>query len=273
MSHKDYSPELGEIILIKAHRFLNKPDLSLFPEHDAKNNIDFSLDNISSKDKQAGVLFWKKRAKLPLYSGFDDILSISNNNVEHFLRVFSPFVDRLIYRVELNNHTIIQLNEQEKILKKIVSKYINNVILRLYHGDRVNQLIENLGNFFKLRTYEPNAPHAPGVTQFALSESDIKILENTKSSGITWHNDLLEILTTAIAHNILIPEKSSKQGAKGSELKYPFSLNRLICINYSLPLQKGDFQHLRLELLYKLCTRSFKPEKIKKMKSSRNLMN
>jgi len=259
----------GEIFLIKAYRTSNKKQLSLFPELEAKN--DFAYSEAPSKDRHAAELFLKKRLKIPLYSGFDNIISISNNNVEQFMRVFSPFIDRLIYRVEINKNTSILPNEQFKILRNIVKNYINNVILRLYLGNNIYQLIQNLGNYFQLRSYEPNAPHAPGITQFAILASDIYKIKDEKFRAKPWIKKLSDILTVAISHNILIPEQSVKQGAAGSELKHPFSLNRLLCVSFSLPLQKGDFQIIPIELLYEMCNRHTKPDEIKKRKASKQL--
>ena len=246
-----------EIMLIKLHRLVRKRQPTLFPE-----NFENEMQNLSSKDKQAAELFLKKRVGLPLYSGFDDIIAASNNNVEQFLRVFSPFIDRLIYRVELDKNKNIDAKEQNKIFKKITTDYIDKIISRLVYGKKICQLIDNLGQFFLYRTYEPNAPHAPGVTQFALLTSDVDIFFLSKSEKEPWVNELSNILSTAIAFNVIIPENVQKQGAKGSELKYIFSINRLLCVKYSLPLQRGDFQKIPLRLLFEMCNKFVPPETI-----------
>jgi hypothetical protein len=85
--------------------------------------------------------------------------------------------------------------------------------------------------------------------------------------------ELSQILATAIAHNVIVPpERGKHQGAKESELKYVFTLNRLLCVKYELPMQKGDFQLLPLDLLEEMCNRPFKPEEIKKRKGSQTLI-
>ncbi len=250
---KTLDPIDGELVLIKAHRASKKKQQSFFQTLD--------LDNIASKDKQAAELFWKKRVGLALYSGFDSILAASNYNVEQFMRIFSPFIDRLIYRVELNKIQTISPQEQANIFDKVVKEYIENIILRLHYGNKIYQLVDNLGRFFSFRTYEPNAPHAPGITQFAMLASDIE-----EPTMLPSKSELSNILTTAIAHNVFVPEGTQHQGTKGSELKYIFSLNRLLCIKYELPMQKGDFQLLPLDLVEEMCIHPFKPEDIKKRK-------
>jgi hypothetical protein len=255
----DIDPEDAELLLIKTNRMANKRQLSMFPDIDP-------LANVASKDKQASKLFWKKRAGLPIYSGFEDIISISNRNVEQFLRVFSPIIDRLIYRVELDKDTMILEKEQKTIIDKVATNYIHKIISRLYLGDKITQLIENLGNFFSYKTYEPNAPHAPGVTQFALLSSDIEKLKKPFDEN-QWIKQLSSILAIAIAHNVIVPEGAQKQGVKNSELKHIFSLNRLICLKYSLPLQKGDFQLLPLKLLHDMCNNRLSIAEIKRRKS------
>ena len=254
-SHEDI-----EFALIKVHRILNKRQPSLFPE------IDIDLENSASKDRQAALMFFRKKYDLPMYFGFDDIIEASNYNVEQFLRVFSPFVDRLNYRIEMDKKREIEPNEQFKILKSVAKYYTENVIPKLLYGRQICQLIDNLGRFFHYRTYEPNAPHAPGVTQFALTASDVDLLSEDSSHKSTKFNALSKMLTIAIANNVLVPEGSKRQGTKESEFKHVFSFNRLLCIHYLLPLQKGDFQLLSLSLLNEICLKPFKPEDIKSKK-------
>ncbi|KJU84367.1 hypothetical protein MBAV_003440 [Candidatus Magnetobacterium bavaricum] len=244
-----------ELLLIKANRLAYKPERPLFYMPD-KNTTE-----VSSKDRQAAALFLKKRAGIPLYSGFEDIVATANLNVEQFMRVFSYFIDRLIYSKELNKNREISPEEQKKIFDNITSHYIDKIIKPLQYGNKINQLTENLCNFFKARTYEPNAPHAPGVTQFALLASEIQDLYDGKFPGFK------KILTTAIAYNVIVPEPPTSQGKKGSEKKHPFSVNRLLCIHYELPLQKGDFQLIPIRLLSEMCDKSITPLDIKYYKN------
>lgn len=261
---KQYTPLEVEAILIKANRFIKSKQPSLFPE------LNIDLTEIASKDKQAAKLFLKKRAKVPLYSGFDIIVDVSNYNVEQFLRVFSPFIDRLIYRVELDKDLNIKPAEQYNILKKAAKSYIENVIPKLLYGKFIYQLVDNLGRFFSYRTYEPNAPHAPGVTQFAITSSDMEIIKKHSSSeSHTWLEEIICTLTMAIANNVIVPEKEQHQGARDSEKKVVFSINRLLCIKYELPIQRGDFQIFSLEFLWEMCKSPLKPVDIKSRRLNR----
>lgn len=246
----DIDPIDAELLLIKSHRAVLKNQQSLF-------NLE---DEVSTKDRQAAEMFWKKRMNLPLYYGFEDILSAANGNVEQFMRVFSFFIDRLIYREELNKNLEISSQEQKKIFKKVTSHYINNIILRLQYGNKIYQLIDNLCRFFNMRTFEPNAPHAPGITQFAILASEIRQLRGDQNV------ELQKVLTIAVAYNVIIAEPPQHQGAKGSEKKHRFSVNRLLCIHYELPLQKGDFQRIPLPLLHLMCNQSLTPNEIKNKK-------
>jgi len=254
-----------ETMLIKLHRIVKKKQPSLFPE---SLGFEDAMQNIDPKDKQAAKLFLNKRAGLPLFSGFKDILLASNNNVEQFLRVFSPFVDRLIYKVELDKNRKIDAKEQNKIFLKIANDYTEKIISKLVHGKKIRQLTDNLGRFFSYRTFEPNAPHAPGVTQFALLTSDLDLLRLPKIEKEPWIRELSNILTTAIAFNVIIPENPQRQGSKNSEIKHIFSINRLLCVKYSLPLQKGDFQRIPMSLLFEMCFKNFSPETIIRRKKT-----
>ena len=255
------SPLEIELIIIKANRFIRKRQLSMFPV------LSPFLKETPSKDKQAAELFLRKRAKIPLYSGFNNIVEASNYNVEQFLRVFSPFVDRLIYRVQLDKDLHIQPSEQYKILQRAAKSYLENIISKLLYGKLIYRFVDNLGRYFSHRTYEPNAPHAPGITQFAISSSDMdRISKKTNHKENPWIDEIIRVLTIAISNNVIVPENSQHQGAKGSEKKYLFSLNRLLCINYDLPMQRGDFQLFTLDFLWEICNNSFKPDEIKRRK-------
>ena len=244
-----------EIMLIKLHRALKKKQMLLFP-----TIIKDDSDSVAAKDRQAAELFYRKRSKFPLYFGFEDIISVSSFNVEQFLRVFSPFIDRMIYRVELDKNRNIDAKEQSKIFKKIANEYVDKILSRLLYGRKICRLVDNLGRFFAFRTYEPNAPHAPGVTQLAILASEVEILKKTNLENTPWLNELSHVLSTSIANNVIIPEKPQKQGAKGSEIKHIFSLNRLLCIKHSLPMQRGGFQLFSLNALFDMCNEFFSPK-------------
>lgn len=263
---KKISPQEVELLLILTHRFINKRQPSLFPE------LNVNLNEIQSKDKQAAELFLKKRVNFPMYTGFSNIIEASNCNVEQFLRVFSPFVDRLIYRIELDKDLEVEPIEQSKILQSAAKTFLDNIVAKLLYGKLISQLVDNLGRYFESRTYEPNAPHAPGVTQFAISSSDMDIICNKAETGKNNKvSEIIKILTLAISSNVIVPENSQHQGSKGSEKKFVFSLNRLLCIKYNLPLQRGDFQLFSLNFLWEICKKPYKPNEIKSRRLNKQL--
>lgn len=254
----------AELLLIKANRFIKKRQPSLFPE------LEIDIDGSATKDKQAAELFIKKRAKVPLYSGFDTILDASNHNVEQYLRVFSPFVDRLIFRVELDKDINIIPKDQCSILQKAAKSYMDDMISKLLYGKSIHQLVDNLGRYFAYRTYEPNAPHAPGVTQFAITAEDMAVISNHQDlMDKSWVSDIVRTLSIAISNNVIVPQSSTSQGAKGSAKKYVFSLNRLLCVKFELPLQRGDFQLFSLDFLSKLSIQRFTESEMKSRKLNR----
>ncbi len=98
----------------------------------------------------------------------------------------------------------------------------------------------------------------------------MEIIKNNSSlESSTWKEEIIRTLTIAIANNVIVPENEQRQGAKGSEKKFVFSLNRLLCINYELPLQKGDFQLFSLEFLWQMCKNRFTPVDVKSKKLNR----
>jgi hypothetical protein len=67
---------------------------------------------------------------------------------------------------------------------------------------------------------------------------------------------LAEVLAAAIANNLLEPQLDYK--VKGSTWMV-LNLNRLLCVNFDLPLQYGGFKERNLGVLYQWMTAGYKP--------------
>ncbi len=228
--------------LILIERKANRGQGSLFPEMEVPESDD-------GKTKEAALLFASKRLGRPYYFGLDALTNLASGNVEQLLSTTAVLVDRMIYRAELDREKAISARDQETILKKCADEYYGALEEKHRRGGAIRQFVDNFGAFCQLVTYRPNAPIAPGVNGFGLTRSELVAAVKGEKKEVD-ASLFREILTSAVAGNVL-SVRVTKQGQTGSE-KIIFYFNRLLCVKYRLPLNYGGWQHLHVEILYKM---------------------
>lgn len=229
--------------LILLERQLNKRQLTLFPENEIPETSD-------GKTNEAAKLFLTNRIRGPYYYGFETLIGCANGNVEQLLSIASGFVDRMIYRAELDRELSIYPRDQEKIISNCADDYFLTLEGKHRHGISIKQFVENLGLFYKEITYKPSASIPPGVNGFGIPIGKLKqIVED--EDGDENHRVFREVLTTAVAGNVFTV-KTTKQGQKNSDEKVVFYLNRLLCVKYRLPLNYGGWQPIQIPLLIRM---------------------
>ena len=93
------------------------------------------------------------------------------------------------------------------------------------------------------QTFRPTAPYAPGVTGIAITMAEREVLIDSPDEKIKHLARLRDILTSLVAHNLLIPDLDRRQGGR---LVVIFYLNRLLCVQFGLPLGRGGWRHRSL---------------------------
>jgi hypothetical protein len=206
--------------LIATERQANRGQASLFPDMEIAEATD-------AKTQEAAQLFATRRLRWPYYFGFDTLTNVASGNVEQLLASTAAIVDRMIFRAELDRDTAISAKEQEDILKRCADDYYGALEEKYRRGTAIRQLVDNLGHFCEEVTYRRNAPIAPGVNGFGLTQRDIvqAVSDATKTPEAQIFR---EVLTNAVAGNVL-SVRLTKQGQAGSE-KIVFYLNRLLCL-------------------------------------------
>ncbi|MGD9562406.1 MAG: hypothetical protein AB7F88_09340 [Pyrinomonadaceae bacterium] len=238
----------ARLILLERHR--NKVQQSLFGPS-AIDDAEFD-----GKVREAARLFASKRFRIPYYCTFDTLADSSTGNVEQFLSIASPFVDKIISRAELNRPIYLQAEEQQKLIRASADRYFELIDRRFDRGYAIKQLVDNLGGFFHAVTYRPNAPIAPGVNGFGFERKALRLFleSDPKDKNVTAFR---EVLTRAVAGNVLFV-KETKQGQAGTE-RVVFYINRLLCVKYQLPLSTGGWQNIKPELLIEMMRRPISP--------------
>lgn len=228
--------------LIGFERQANKGQLSLLPDLDIP-------EISSSKTEEAAWLFASRRCRHPYYWGFDTLTNVASGNVEQLLSTGAAFVDRMIYRAELDRDKAMSAKEQEDLFKRCANDYYSALEEKHRRGSAIRQLIDNLGLFFEEVTYRPYAPIAPGVNGFGLTRQQI---EQAAGPSVQTRDAQVfrEVLTNAVAGNVL-SVRVTKQGQAGAE-KIVFYFNRILCVRFRLPLYYGGWQPLPSDLLVRM---------------------
>lgn len=208
--------------------------------------LDFGLQleelnqQLGGEIRTAALYFVHKNFKIPYYFGFPDITKLSSCNIEQFLSFSADLFEGMLSNKLLGNSTTLTIEEQEKVIRNIVFNKWKSLSTGLPYSGYVIKFLNKLGNFCFEETNKPNAPYAPGVSGFAIKESN-KGLFNEKP----WFDDnnfetLFNVISTCVAFNIF-EVKQTNQGKKG-QIWTVYYLNRWLCVHYNLPLFYGGWR-------------------------------
>lgn len=209
---------------------------------------------------EAADLFFAKEYNLPYYFGAHRLVTLSSFNIDQFLRLAGALFDEIMTAIRMgrDKDSFISPDRQHKILSKVAKNFLKEIPIMVPNGDIVIRLIRAIGDMCRHETYRPTASYPPGVTGTALTMSDFKILSEEAKKGTENHLDLYQAIESAIAHNILEPEPNYK--CKNQEFLVLY-LNRMLCIPFQLPLQKGGFREQKLSTILNWMNRGYSKNK------------
>ncbi len=220
-------------------RNINKSQLSLdFPlrREELTERLDYSIETTAK-------LFIAKEHDIPFYFGFNDLVSLSSNNIEQFLGFSAELYEGMLANRITGREVQLDAIRQEKILRGVVNKKWEELRTLLPDSRQVLSFIDNLGKYFSEITHKPTASYAPGVNGFAIKEVKTpKLFEQPD-----WNQDdrfipILDVIGICLAYNLL-EKKETIQGKKGQKwIVYYF--NRWLCLRYALPLTFGGWNKI-----------------------------
>jgi hypothetical protein len=225
--------------------------------------FDFALsaDVLEDKDdsavRAAAELFLAAEFGFPYYFGPSRLAVLASSNIEQFLSLAGDEFEVVGSAALLKKATDLTPDQQQAILKKAAQSRWGDIPKRARRGREVRNFLEAIGTFSKWMTYQPTAPNDPGVNGIAISMvdrdrlSDRNYLKTRPDRG-----RLAEILASALAHNLLEPVLDYK--CKG-ERWMVLNLNRLLCVQFDLPLHYGKFKEKTLKELCLWLEQGFKP--------------
>lgn len=228
-----------------------------------QKSFEFPLDpnelaeRSDSQLKAAAELFISREFGLPYYFGTRKLASLASWNIEQFMRLAGDEFEEVVSSRIVGKDPTLDAGRQDALLRAASKSLWNEIPRRARNGERVLQLLDSIAQFCNQRTYEPSAPYDPGVTGIAISMEDKRSLQDQlfldRNPG---YSLLAEVLAAAIANNLLEPQLDYK--VKGSTWMV-LNLNRLLCVDFDLPLQYGGFKERQLGQLYLWMTAGYKP--------------
>ena len=223
-----------------------KRDQTLFPDYALSTE---ELNKMDSLDAQkAAKLFVAQEFNISYYYGLATLKQLSSGNIEQFLSINGNIFEEMLATKTLRRkEPHLSTGRQESIIMNAAKDRFEQVSQRMASGIAIKRLIGNFGYFAQARTYELTAPYAPGVTGFAIRESDRQRLSNKAFlEKNPQYRELANALREATANNLF--ESRSNQLCKGKEW-FVLYLNRLLCVHFKLPLDYGGWKEQSIETL------------------------
>jgi hypothetical protein len=228
-------------------------------------SFDFVLSRKELEDKEeynvrrAAELFLAKEFGFPYYFGSARLASLGSFNVEQYLQLAGDLFEESLARAVLREPPILPPEQQQKILVSASEARVEDVPHRVKNGRDVLRFLDAVGTFCHQITYQGNAPYAPGINGVALSmqERDL-LLDRDGLRKNPAYDRFAQMLVTALAHNLLHAELDKSVKHQRWMVLY---LNRLLCPNYELPLNFGNFRERRIRDLVTWTERGYQPLK------------
>ncbi len=194
--------------------------------------------------KAAAELFLAQELSLPYYFGSRRLASLGSFNVEQYLRLAGDLFEESAAASLMRQPAVLGPERQQAIILSAYTARLQDLPRQAKNGRDVLNFLQAVGEFCRDVTYQPNAPYAPGVNGVAISMQERASLLNQKNLA---SHPLLErfahMLATALSHNLLHAELDKSVKNQRWMILY---LNRLVCVNYELPLHFGGFRERRL---------------------------
>ena len=213
----------------------------------AQGELPFALTEDQFEQRAPGIEkaaehFLRSELQAPVYFGRGAIASVSSSNVEQYLEVTGELFAELAAKFSgpRDQPGALSTDRQDAIIRRTARQRWDGMIRRLPQGTAAMQLLRGFGAYSRQQTFRPTAPYAPGVTGFAITMAEREVLIDRPDEQIRHLIRLRDVLTSLVAHNLLIPNLDRQQGGRAVVVFY---LNRLLCVQFGLPLGFGGWRH------------------------------
>lgn len=204
----------------------------------------------SSGLSQAAERFVCTDLNLPYFYGLDRVVRLSSYNVEEFLQICSVLYEHIhADRISRRGSGPVSVSPkaQHDALAKLADRRFNELPRLFPTGPQAQRLISAIGGMCRERTYEPNAPYAPGVTGIGINSHDrLALIQAAKDGPGSAYYELATVLSACVAQNLFEVRENLKQDNKEWVVLY---LNRMFCAKYDLVYHTGGWQRVSLKRL------------------------
>jgi hypothetical protein len=227
--------------------------------------VDLPLEETESETsdprvRQAAELFLASEFELPYYFGFSRVASVSSSNIEQFLEVGGELFEEVISTELLRQSATLSPVRQEQILKQVSNERWESIPNSIPNGRDALLLLDSIRQLAVSETKRPNAPYPPGVTGIAITMSDRnRLIDQTIQNARPDYRRLARAISACVSNNLLEAELDRSQGQKFGQSWMILYLNRLLCLQFGLPLQYGGWRPQSLDQLCKYLTQGFVP--------------
>ena len=243
---------------ILIERVLRRPQKGLFDEtpRDA-GELDEKADGAV---RDAAELFLAKEFDVPYYVGAKRIARLASLNIEQFLGLGGSIFEEVIAAELMRGGTqVLTAGRQHALMKKTAQTYWNNIPNRVRNGRDVRAFVDSVGRWSAWYTYRPTAPNDPGVAGTAIRMSERRrLVEGGPSPRRHDYARFADLLAGALAHNYLVADLDYR--CKG-DFWMVLNLNRLLCVQYDLPLGYGLYKERPLDDLCRWVDEPFSPQR------------
>ncbi len=198
--------------------------------------------------ERAAEHFLRTEIKAPVYFGREVLAGVSSWNVDQYLEVAGELFAEIAAKFSgpRDQPNALTTDRQDAIIRGVAKQRWDGLVRRLPQGAAAKQLLLAIEEYCHEQTFRPTAPYAPGVTGIAITMADRAFLIDSPDEKISHLAKLRDVLTSLVAHNLLIPDLDHQQGGRPVVVFY---LNRLLCVQFGLPLGRGGWRHKALDEL------------------------
>lgn len=195
---------------------------------------------------RAAEHFVRAEIGAPVYFGREAIADVSSFNVEQYLAVSGELFEEISAKIQYLRDVPMPLSaeRQHGIISSVARTRWNDLTRRLPLGRDAKTLLEGIGAFCHAQTFRETAPYMPGVTGIGITMQDRETLIDTPDDQIRHLRGLRDVLTSLVAHNLLVPRLDHSNKNKKFVVFY---LNRLLCVQFGLPLGYGGWREKRIK--------------------------
>ena len=219
-------------------------------EQQAFDFVSLSADEFdkrqSSGAARAAEHFVRTEIGAPIYFGRDTIADVSSFNVEQYLAVAGELFEEITAKIQFvrDNPLPLSAERQHSIITSVAKARWDDLTRRLPLGRDAKTLLEGIGTFCRAQTFRETAPYMPGVTGIGITMQDRESLIDTPEDQIKHLRGLRDVLTSLVAHNLLVPRLDHSNKNKKFVVFY---LNRLLCVHFGLPLGYGGWREKKIK--------------------------